>query len=198
MVIKRLLAKIRYKEYKDFKWMKNQGEIIKMKRLRKTRILFCLLFVLLNPYEISAHSGNTDSYGGHNKTADGTYHCHSGQCLEDAMKRAYKIAFPSGQEDGRLGKENGYEEYENALWERVQTGEIDPEEAEYMIPYVLMAYQEGFKDTYVPPTFWEKYENHIIGSLLLIGVLGILGGVIRVLSNKKSPPYSHKATQGKE
>jgi len=181
--------------------MKNRGgEIIKMKRLRKTQIsiLFCLLFVLLNPYEISAHSGNTDSYGGHNKNSNGTYHCHSGQCLEDARKRAYEIAFPSGQEAGRLGQVNGYEEYENVLRERVRTGEVDPDEAEYMIPYVLMAYQEGFEDTYVPPTFWEKYENQIIGLLILIGVLGIEGGVIRVLSNKKSPPYNHKATQWKE
>lgn len=126
-------------------------------------ILLFLLFFLLNPYKISGHSGNTDSYGGHNKNSNGTYHCHSGQCLEDARKRAYEIAFPNGQEDGRLGKVNGYEEYENALWERVQIGEIDPEEAEYMIPYVLMAYQEGFEDTYVPPppNFWGKYGYYI-------------------------------------
>ncbi|HBZ6979988.1 TPA: YHYH domain-containing protein, partial [Salmonella enterica subsp. enterica serovar Typhimurium] len=75
----------------------------------QTSILFSLLFVLLFPYEISAHSGNTDSYGGHNKNSNRTYHCHSGQCLEDAKKRAYEIAFPSGQEAGRLGKVGGYE-----------------------------------------------------------------------------------------
>lgn len=143
-----------------------------MNRLRKTQIsiLFCLLFVLLNSYEISAHSGNTDSYGGHKKNSNGTYHCHSGQCLKDARKRAYEIAFPSGQEDGRLGKESGYEEYVNTLRERVQTGEADPDEAEYMIPYVLMAYQEGFDDTYVPPppTIWGKYGYYIAAAPIFL------------------------------
>lgn len=148
------------------------GEI---KRLRKTQIsiLFCLLFVFLFPYGISAHSGNTDSYGGHNKRSNGTYHCHSGQCLEDARKKAYKIAFSSGQEAGRLENVNGYEEYEDALRERVRIGEIDSDEAEYMIPYVLMAYQEGFEDTYVPPppTFWEKYGYYIaVAPFLLWGI----------------------------
>ncbi|WP_342537955.1 hypothetical protein MKY15_15695 [Sporosarcina sp. FSL K6-1540] len=151
-----------------------------MKRLRKiqTSILICLFFVLLFPYGTLAHGGNTDSYGGHKKNSNRTYHCHSGQCLEDARKEAYKIALPIGQKDGRLGKENGYEEYQNVLWERVGTGEIDSERAEYMIPYVLVAYKEGFKDTYIPPapTFWEKYGGYIAAAPFLLW--GIYFGVI--------------------
>lgn len=163
--------------------------------MRKTQIgiLFSLLFVLLFPYEISAHSGNTDSYGGHNKNSNGTYHCHSGQCLEDAKKRAYEIAFPLGQEAGSLGEVNGYEEYEKSLRGRVLTGEIDSDKGEYMIPYLLMAYQEGFEDTYIPPTFWEKYGNHIIKLCIGISVLAILGGMItliRFLSPTKKSPNS--------
>lgn len=149
----------------------------------KTRILFCLLFILLIPFQTFAHSGRTDSYGGHNKTSNGTYHCHSGKCLEDAREQAYQIAFPIGQEDGRLG-ENEYKEYESTLWERVREGTIDTDQAEYMIPYLLRAYKEGYEDTYIP-TFWEKYKYYMIG---LFGLsFWVVPPVFQKYKNKKVP-----------
>lgn len=36
------------------------------------------LAILNAPNKVAAHSGGTDSYGCHNETAIGTYHCHSG------------------------------------------------------------------------------------------------------------------------
>lgn len=141
----------------------------------KIKILFCLLFVMSFPYETSAHSGRTDSYGGHNKTSNGTYHCHSGQCLRDAKEKAYEIAFPLGQEDGTL-RENRYDEFKGILYERVSNGNIDTDEAEYMIPYLLTAYKEGFEDTY-EPTFleivWVVFRENAL--FILIGLFFLFG-----------------------
>ena len=38
-------------------------------------LLFILLYFFVSL--VSAHSGRTDAYGGHNKTSDGTYHYHN-------------------------------------------------------------------------------------------------------------------------
>lgn len=131
--------------------------------------IFCLLFVLLFPYElVAAHSGNTDSYGGHNKRANGTYHCHSGQCLEDARQKAYDRYFPLGQKDGldRFDDTTGLAGY--------LRGKLDSDQAEYMIPFAIEAYKAGYKDTYVP-TFWGKYGWYLGWGIVLIGGLSVFG-----------------------
>lgn len=138
-----------------------------MKRLRKLPILFCcLLFVLLFPYKILAHSGNTDSYGGHYKTENGTYHCHSNPCLEDARETAYEIYFPIGQEDGLIG----YDDTSGIL--EYLTDELDADQFEYILGYAMEAYKAGYEDTYIP-TFWEKYKFYIGWGILLFGVFAI-------------------------
>jgi len=43
-----------------------------------SRITLTSLFLLLTPLELHAHGGGLDSYGCHNETATGTYHCHQG------------------------------------------------------------------------------------------------------------------------
>nr|WP_276541815.1 YHYH domain-containing protein [Bacillus infantis] len=116
------------------------------------------------PIEATAHSGRTDSYGGHNKTANGTYHCHSGQCLIDARNTAYDEYFPHGQEDGLL-KNDQSEDIEQWLNEN-----LDSDVAEYIVPYALEAYQDGYKSTYVP-TFWEKNKWYV-GGLSVVLLLG--------------------------
>ncbi|WP_028390663.1 YHYH domain-containing protein [Bacillus cihuensis] len=171
--------------------------------MKQLDIILCFLLLVLSlPHETSAHSGRTDSYGGHNKTDDGTYHCHSGECLEDAWESTYKTVFPIGQEDGRKG-ENRYEEYEDILHNRVLTGEIDDEKADYLIPYTLKAYKMGYEDTYVP-TFWEKvWETFKENPLYILFGLGILiFWVIPIIYNvfhayrnnckNKISPNSHK------
>ncbi|MBN8199189.1 YHYH domain-containing protein [Cytobacillus pseudoceanisediminis] len=144
-------------------------------------LFYCTLLVLIFPLEAYAHSGRTDSYGGHNKTANGTYHCHSGKCLEDAWEEALKIAYPSGQEDGRIG-ENQYKEYEEVLHKRVLNEEIDSDQAEYMIPYLLKAYKQGYEDTYIP-SFWEKYKLHL--GLMGISLLIIPSFIYKVYKGRK-------------
>lgn len=133
-----------------------------------------LIILLLTPIEVFAHSGRTDSYGGHNKTSNGTYHCHSGECLKDAKRKAYKIAFPIGEEDGRNKNTDGFGEYSDILWGRYKNGEIDSDVAEYMIPYALEAYKAGFDSTYVP-TFWEKYRDSLITPIAITLIIGIYG-----------------------
>jgi hypothetical protein len=117
-------------------------------------LLFCLSFLFLLPTQVLGHSGRTDSYGGHNKTSNGTYHCHSGPCLDDAWKDAYDTFYPIGQKDGKKGT-NRISKISERLY-----NDLDSDIAEYMVPYAKKAYKMGFDDTYVP-TFWEKYGWYI-------------------------------------
>lgn len=126
----------------------------------KIGTIICFLFLLLLPSVGLAHSGNTDSYGGHNKTANGTYHCHSGECLEDAKEDAYNYYYPLGQEDGKEGNDFS-KDISQYLFEN---NDIDV--FEYKSRFALEAYKMGYEETYVP-TFWEKYKLII---LILSGV----------------------------
>lgn len=165
-----------------------------MNILRKIQsgILICLLFVLLFPYETSAHGGRTDSSGGHKKTANGTYHCHSGQCLEDAKQREYDYYFPLGQEDGLTGTD---QTEEIRVW---IYNKLDSDQSEYIVPYALQAYKAGYEDTYVP-TFWDKYGKTISVVLIVLGLFVgwmLLGFILiglkyfleKLLLYKKDPP----------
>ena len=53
---------------------------------------------------------------------------------------------------------------------------MDQDEAEYMIPYLLKAYEMGYEDTYVP-AFWEKYKWYIIGLLIIVIIYGARFGM---------------------
>ncbi len=44
-----------------------------MSRYTALAVLFALI-----PLKVIAHGGGLDSYGCHNETATGTYHCHQG------------------------------------------------------------------------------------------------------------------------
>lgn len=157
-----------------------------MERWGKIRasILFSLLFVLLFPYQTAAHSGNTDSYGGHKKRANGTYHCHFNPCLEDARKGEYEYYFPLGQEHGLQG--NDRTEY--GLEGNDQSEEIrdfiyanfDKDQARYLVPYALSAYKAGYEDTYVPPkkSFWKKYGAYIAMAPILYFVITLAGAYV--------------------
>lgn len=127
--------------------------------MRLVLLLFILIFLLI-PTEILAHSGRTDSYGGHNKTANGTYHCHSGECLDDAWQEAYEVFYPGGLEDGVI-KNDQTDKITEFIHQK-----LDVDEAEYMIPYALEAYRIGYEETYVP-SFWEKYNWYIAGLSLI-------------------------------
>jgi hypothetical protein len=52
-----------------------------------------------------AHSGNTDDYGGHYNHSKGTYHCHSGECMEDEREVARDVCYPLGVEDAQERRE---------------------------------------------------------------------------------------------
>ncbi len=169
-----------------------------MKRIRKIRIgiLICLLGAMLFPYGIMAHSGNTDSYGGHNKRSNGSYHCHSGQCLEDARQSTYEYYFPFGQKDGLTGTDST-EKIRGWLYSN-----FDSDQAEYIVPYAFEAYNAGYEDTYVPTLrekFWDKYGVAI--SLILVVLVFFVGWMLlgfillvfeyfweKLLLNKKKPP----------
>ena len=150
---------------------------------------------MLFPCGTSAHSGNTDSYGGHKKKSNGTYHCHSGQCLENARQKEYEYYFPFGQKDGLTGTDQT-EEIRGYMYNN-----IDSDQAEYRVPYALRAYKAGYENTFVPPTFREKYGWYIeVSSILAAGlfVLGFMNIGGRVLSNKKPPtPIRRLSHKGK-
>jgi hypothetical protein len=161
-------------------------------KMMRICIHICLLCVLLLPSVTTAHSGRTDSYGGHNKTANGTYHCHSGKCLDDAWKEAYDYFYPIGKEDG-LKRNDRSDEIVEDVWSR-----FDPDQAEYMAPYALKAYKMGYKETYVP-TFLEK-NRWYIGGLLVLTVFGISTFIsIRkknnVVRHRENADKNHKRTE---
>jgi hypothetical protein len=52
---------------------------------------------------------------GHNKTANGTYYCHSGKCLDDAWKETYDYFYPIGKEDG-LKRNDRFKEIVEDVW----------------------------------------------------------------------------------
>jgi hypothetical protein len=122
----------------------------------KSFLFFFILTIISIPSISYAHSGRTDSYGGHNKTSNGTYHCHSGQCLDDAWDEANDSCYPKGKEDALQGQDRS-----NEIQEKL-TGKMDIDVAEYMIPYCIDAYEKGFVDNYIP-TFTEKYGLYIGG-----------------------------------
>ncbi|WP_064091536.1 YHYH domain-containing protein [Rossellomorea aquimaris] len=118
-----------------------------MKKITLFSVFFLFLFL---GSTTSAHSGRTDSRGGHNKTANGTYHCHSGECLENAKEEAFNVCYPLGRKDGpqRIDHSNELEQKINKKY--------DSDNAEYLVPFCLDAYEQGYEETYIP-TFWEKY-----------------------------------------
>jgi hypothetical protein len=131
----------------------------------KDGIIICLLILLLQPSVSSAHSGRTDSYGGHNKTANETYHCHSGQCLEDAKQEIYDELYPLGRKNGPERNNQSYKIKEHIL------NKFDSDQSEYMVPYALKAYNEGYGETYVP-TFWESTGKYLLAIIIILGILG--------------------------
>jgi hypothetical protein len=145
-------------------------------------LLVCLSFLFLLPTQVFGHSGRTDSYGGHNKTSNGTYHCHSGPCLDDAWKDAYDTFYPIGQKDGKKGTNRISEISENLY------NELDTDVAEYMVPYAKKAYKTGFDDTYVP-TFWEKYGWYIGGGT------GVVLLLVFISLRRKKQMYSWDTEQ---
>jgi hypothetical protein len=120
--------------------------------------LFISIFISMNN-EVFAHGGNTDSYGGHNKTSNGTYHCHSGQCLEDARAEAESECYPTGVSDGLIGKKD-------QGFVREVTEDLDYDIQEYYFDFCTDAYEEGFYSTYDPP-FWEEH----LGKIITIGIV---------------------------
>jgi len=46
--------------------------------MKKICVILCLLFVLILPFSVSAHSGGTDENGGHYDKGTGAYHYHHG------------------------------------------------------------------------------------------------------------------------
>jgi hypothetical protein len=130
-------------------------------------LFLCLIFILLvpTPTQVFGHSGRTDSYGGHNKTSNGTYHCHSNPCLDNAWKQAYNEYFPIGQRDGKKGVN------ESSTISKNLFAQLDPDIAEYMVPYAVKAYKMGYRETFWP-AFWEKYGWYIGGAtvILLLGI----------------------------
>ena len=45
-------------------------------KMKKTIFAVITLVFIGSSLSVFAHSGGTDKYGCHHKTADGTYHCH--------------------------------------------------------------------------------------------------------------------------
>lgn len=137
----------------------------------KSLFFICLIFILLipTPTEVFGHSGRTDSYGGHNKTSNGTYHCHSGPCLDDAWEEAYDTFFPIGQKDGK--KRNN----RVSIISEDLTNKLDPDIAEYMVLYAIKAYKIGYEDTCIL-TFWERYRWYIGGGagITIIGAFALI------------------------
>lgn len=133
----------------------------------KSKIILLLFLILIVPNKTFGHSGATDSYGGHENTLNGTYHCHSGKCLDDARKKAFDFYFPIGQQDGLIGVNKASEipDKLNFLY--------DGDKSSYWIPYSLEAYDTGYKDTYTP-TFVESYGWYIM-SILILSILLIVG-----------------------
>lgn len=158
----------------------------------KVGILICFIYFLLLPTIISAHSGRTDSYGGHKKNANGTYHCHSGECLKDAWNKTYNEFYPIGLEDGPT-RNDQTNDIESFIWSN-----FDSDQAEYMAPYALEAYKMGYEETYVP-TFREKYLWYIVAlsalTLLLLG-LAIIG--IRKLKSRNNKYHFWELTREKK
>jgi len=73
---------------------------------------------------------------------------------------------------------------------------LDEDKASYLIPYALEAYKVGYKDTYVPPTFREKYGRYIeVLSILASRLFGLVFMHIgaRVLSKEKPPNSTIKS-----
>lgn len=180
----------------------------------QTVVFFGILYALLFPDDlVAAHSGNTDSYGGHKKRANGTYHCHSNPCLEDARQREYEYYFPLGQEHGREGNDRTKYGLEgNDQSEKIIDfiyANFDADQASYLVPYAFSAYKAGYKDTYVLPkkTFWKKYGGFLamtpilffvimfVGSYVYGAILMVMEGGRKVLNiidvrHKKKPPNS--------
>jgi hypothetical protein len=104
---------------------------------------------------VSAHSGNTDSNGGHNKTLNGTYHCHSSQCLEDAKEEAHSICYPQGLEDGEIGRKD--DNYIATVY-----GDLDVDQ-DYLIKFCTDSYEMGFNET---SSWWDR--NYLIIVLAII------------------------------
>jgi hypothetical protein len=123
-----------------------------------------MIIVGINQSSINAdaHSGNTDDYGGHYDHSRGTYHCHSGECMEDAQGEARDACYPLGVEDAQERREK-----RDILSEL--SGKVKADEG-YLSIYCFQYYTEGYNDTYVP-TFWEKYGFivKVVLVLLLIG-----------------------------
>lgn len=138
-----------------------------MKKQWRVGIFICFIYLLIQPTVTSAHSGRTDSYGGHNKNANGTYHCHSGKCLKDAWNKVYNEFYPIGLEDGPTRNDQS-KEIENFIWSN-----YDSDQAEYIVPYALKSYKMGFEETY-EPTLWEEYQWYIVFlSALTLILLGL-------------------------
>ena len=146
--------------------------------MRKVLLMGMFLFFFISEnLLVYAHPGNTDSYGGHNKTSNGTYHCHSGQCMEDAKKEAADLCFPKGEQDGFVGKKD--DEFLSDV-----LGKLDVDQL-YFYDYCSSAYDQGYESTNVP-TFWERY-----GIYVAIG--GILVGALLLYLLSKVPKTIYKA-----
>lgn len=115
--------------------------------------LILLSPLLLSSTEVYAHSGRTDSYGGHNKYANGTYHCHSGLCLQEAKNKTYNDCYPRGEEDGETGEKNMDFIYSAAK-------NIDSDQRRYLVPACEQGYQDGFMSTV---SFWNLHKKKIYG-----------------------------------
>lgn len=136
-----------------------------MKKLVLT-ILILIIFLVFNPpNSVRAHSGNTDNYGGHNKNINGTYHCHSGQCIEDKRLEAENYCFPKGVDDGKSGVKD--EQFFKGLLEKLDSDQF------YMFEFCSEAYEKGYETTYTP-TFWEQSGNKIIAGLIAMVISGYL------------------------
>jgi hypothetical protein len=123
--------------------------------------LLIILFSCLFSIEVSAHSGNTDSNGGHNKTSNGTYHCHSGQCMEDAKEEAHSSCYPQGFEDGENGKKD--KNYAATVY-----GDLDVDQ-DYLNKFCTDSYNEGFKES---SSWWDRnYMYFVIAFIILPWVI---------------------------
>ncbi|TYS75918.1 hypothetical protein FZD05_19530 [Rossellomorea aquimaris] len=64
------------------------------------------------------------------------------------------VCYPSGLENG-AGRNDRSSDITADLFRT-----LDTDIAEYMVPFCMQAYEEGYEETYIP-TFWEKYKSFI-------------------------------------
>jgi hypothetical protein len=119
--------------------------------------LLIILFSCLFSIEVSAHSGNTDSNGGHKKTSNGTYHCHSGKCMEDAKEEARTLCYPQGIKDGENGSKD--ENYASNAY-----GDFDIDQ-DYLIKFCNDFYELGFNET---SSWWDRNYLYFVLALIIM------------------------------